>query len=504
MDNVFRKNFFQNAGIASVLQIVNIFVAFVVRLFFIRCLGNAYLSVNGLFTNIVSLLSFAELGIGNAVIFSLYKPLAKNDTEQINSLMWLYKRAYRGIRIVILVLGLVCLNFVDKLVTDIEISEDIKHIFLLFLINTYVSYFYAYKKSFLIADKKNYIAASIQQGISVVQAVLQCGILAYFQDFTFFLIIQIVCTILTNVLTSVYVDKHYRYLKEKWKKPDKQLAVGIIENIKNIFLYKLGAVILNSTDNILISALVATKLVGIYSNYSMVVNALNSVLMQACNSISATIGNYNIQNSAKDNEKTFKWIFVLSYWMFSMCAVCLTALLNPFVDLCFGQDYLLPPATVIIISMVFYITGINQIPSQYRSTFGLFRQARWVPMTAAILNVIFSIVLGKYFGLNGIFLATIIAKVLTFNIVDPILIYKNGFHKSCRGFFSLNTWLLLLLILNIMLTNSLVQLITHSGIQGFVLRTIVAILCSNMVCLVFLGVGYMIKEVKPWLNYENK
>jgi hypothetical protein len=190
--------------------------------------------------------------------------------------------------------------------------------------------------------------------------------------------------------------------------------------------------------------------------------------------------------------------------MYSVCTVCFTALLNPFVELWVGPDYLLPSSTVVIISMVFYITGINQIPSQYRSVFGLFRQARWVPMAAATLNVVFSIVLGKQIGLNGIFLATIIAKVCTFNIADPILIYKNGFCCNSSGFFCLKLGLLILLVVNMALTNFLVQKIICNGIGGFAVKAVAALLCSAGISFVFLGVGRILTRRPSRRSDENE
>ena len=254
------------------------------------------------------------------------------------------------------------------------------------------------------------------------------------KNFLLYLIFQIIGTMLINIVTSVYVDNHYKYLKNDTFELSKHEVKSIFDNIKNIFCYKVGAVILNSTDNILISSLIATKLVGLYSNYSMIINALNSVLMQVCNSIAATIGNYNVVNSDEENEGTFRTLFFLSFWVFGICTICLIELLNPFIHIWLGDKYLLDFSTVVIISLVFYITGINQIPSQYRTSFGIFKQAKLVPIIAAIINIVLSIVLGKLVGLNGIFLATIFAKVLTFNIVDPYLIYKNGFHNNCIKF----------------------------------------------------------------------
>ena len=231
MEKNFKKSFLQNASIAFILQVINILVTFIVRTVFVKTLGNDYLSLNGLFTNVVSLLSFAELGIGNAIIFSLYEPIAMQNTEKINTLMHLFKKAYRWIRFIIAILGICILPFINHLVNDVNVNENFQILYILFLINTYVSYFFAYKKSLLIADQKNYIAALIQQSIIVVQSVIQCIIILLFHNYVLYLWIQIIGTTMINIITSGYVDRHYKYLKQDASKLDKREYLGIFENI---------------------------------------------------------------------------------------------------------------------------------------------------------------------------------------------------------------------------------------------------------------------------------
>lgn len=497
MEKNFKKSFLQNASIAFILQVINILVTFIVRTVFVKTLGNDYLSLNGLFTNVVSLLSFAELGIGNAIIFSLYEPIAMQNTEKINTLMHLFKKAYRWIRFIIAILGICILPFINHLVNDVNVNENFQILYILFLINTYVSYFFAYKKSLLIADQKNYIAALIQQSIIVVQSVIQCIIILLFHNYVLYLWIQIIGTTMINIITSGYVDRHYKYLKQDASKLDKREYLGIFENIKNIFCYKIGAVILNSTDNILISSLITTRYVGLYSNYSMIISALNGVLMQVCNSIAATIGIYNVQNDDEKNGSTFRYIFFISYWVFGVCTICLIELLNSFISIWIGDTYLLNFSTVVIISIVFYITGINQIPSQYRTSFGIFKQAKMIPLLASVINIILSIVLGKIIGLNGIFIATIIAKLVTFNIMDPLLIYKNGFKKESISFFYSKIKYFIVLVITFLGVHLINDFLHVEGILGFVVRGAITFCITNLLLAILL---YRDNEFKQLLR----
>lgn len=499
MDKTFKKSFLQNAGFAFILQIINLIVLFVVRTFFVIKLGNDYLSINGLFTNVLSLLSFAELGIGNAIIFSLYKPIAEQDTNKIISLMSLFRKSYRVIRIVVLCLGLIFIPFLKYLIKDITLSDNVYFLFFLMLINTYFSYFAAYKKSLLIADQKNYIVSLIQQLGIVLQSIFQILTLLFLSSFSLYLIIQLFGTILINYFSSKYVDSHYLYLSNTSSSLSSSYLKEIFDNIKNIFFYKVGAVILNSTDNILISSLISTSLVGIYSNYSLIVNAINSVLMQVCNSIAASIGIHNVKNNDNTNEKVFKKIFLISFWIFGLCSICLCELLNPFIGLWLGEKYVLNYSTVVIISVVFYITGINQIPSQYRTSFGLFKEAKFVPMIASFINISLSIILGKMIGLDGIFIATIIAKLLTFNIVDPYLVYSKGFHKAFVHVFLLKVLFLLQLFLSYCLVHYVNCVFSFGGYFGFAIMSLVDV----AIIIATFGINFYFCKIIRRRNYDE-
>lgn len=215
------------------------------------------------------------------------------------------------------------------------------------------------------------------------------------------------------------------------------------------------------------------------------------------NSIAATIGIYNVQNDDEKNESTFRYIFFISYWVFGVCTICLIELLNSFISIWIGDTYLLNFSTVVIISIVFYITGINQIPSQYRTSFGIFKQAKMIPLLASVINIILSIVLGKIIGLNGIFIATIIAKLVTFNIMDPLLIYKNGFKKESISFFYSKIKYFIVLVITFLGVHLINDFLHVEGILGFVVRGAITFCITNLLLAILL---YRDNEFKQLLR----
>ena len=304
MQNSRTANTARNATFGLVSQIINIVLSFISRTIFISVLGAEYLGINGLFTNILMLLSFAELGIGNAIIYGMYKPLATDDKEKIKSLMALYAKAYKLIGTFVFVVGLLVIPFMDLIIKEVpNITENIILIYILFLLNTSLSYFFVYKKSIITVDQKNYIVLLYQQLFKVLQTVLQITFLWLTGNYLIFLFIQITITLLENIYVSQKADKMYPFLKEKKiESLDKGERHQIFANIKALFLYKFGSVILNGTDNIIISALIGITAVGINSNYVLIISAISAVVGQIMNGFTASIGNLNAV-AAKERDR---------------------------------------------------------------------------------------------------------------------------------------------------------------------------------------------------------
>ena len=431
------KKSLQNAFVALFIQALNAIVGVVSRTIFIKILGNDYLSVNGLFSNILTLLSFAELGIGNAIIFALYKPVVNNDEEKIRQILKIYKYAFLIISMVIIGGGALIIPFLKYLVTDVpDISENIVLIYSLFVLNTASTYFFSYKNAIIIANQRNYVVITIKEIVTIGRIAFQIVFLLLTHNYIFYLLLEIGFSLVTNLACTLYANRHYPYIKMRCDTSlPKEERNKIFRDVKSLFVYKGGAAILNGTDNIIISLIIATAFVGICSNYVLVIGTINGVVMQICNSVTASIGNHNVTSSPEEKEKKFREINSICFIIFSFCSVCLAVLLNPLIETWLGIDYLLSQWVVIALVLPFLLTGMNQIVSTYRMTLGLFKQARFIPLFAALINIVLSFVFGYLFGLIGVFIATSVAKLLTFSLFDPILVYKNGFETKCNRYF---------------------------------------------------------------------
>ena len=428
----------KNLSVGITTQVLSLILSFVSRTVFITTLGNEYLSVNGLFSNILVILSFTDLGIGAAIIYSLYKPLAEGNRALTGKLINLFAIAYRYIAIAILVLGLCAVPFLKYIINNVpNIKENIILLYILFLLNTVLSYVFGYKKSLLIADQRNYVVISIHTILNTLQVIFQIVILYLTHNFVLYLFVMMATTLLNNIISTYYVNRKYKWIKDvEHLKLDKTERLEIFANIKNIVIYKLGSVILNGSDNIIISGFIRTTLVGICSNYSMLINAVASIINQGLAGLAASIGNYNVKADEKDNKFVFYQLCILSYWAIGLISILMACMLNPFIDLWLGSDYILPQTVVVALVLGFYSTLINAIPSSYRTAMGFFREARFAPFIAAILNIILSIIGAKYFGLTGVFMATFISRILTYCIIDPYYVFKKGFNSNPWNYYS--------------------------------------------------------------------
>ncbi len=483
MNNSRTKNSMRNMSFGAMSQIVNTILSFVARTVFINILGKEYLGVNGLFTNILTILSFAELGIGNAIIFSMYKPVANNEKEKVKALMKLYQKSYNIIGIVVIIIGALITPFLGFIIKETpNISENISIIYLLFLANTALSYFFTYKKSIIMAHQKDYIINIYEIAFYIVKNILQVVFLYLTRNFIIYLLIQIICTFVENLAISLKATKDYKYLKERnVEEISKQEKKDIFKNVKALVYYKFGSVVLNGTDNIIISSMLGVATVGIVSNYSLILTAATSLLSKLLNGITSSVGNLNAVGETETKEKTFKELFFTTTWIFGFCSIGLALFLNEFIMIWLGNEYLLDYMVVIALALHFYINGMQFAGYTYRTTMGLFNEGKYTAIIAAILNIALSIILCKIIGLAGIFFATSISRLVTTTWFDPYIVYKYNFKKKPYRYYAQYFVNFIKIAIVYTISYFILKNIPIDGIKGFVIKLIIYTITSNII-----------------------
>lgn len=428
-------NIVRNAGVAILCQIITIILGFICRKVLIDSMGLAYVGVNTLFTSIISLLSFVELGIGNAIVYSLYKPLADNNINKISCLMAYYKRIYTVIGFSILIIGTIVIPFLPYLVhVEDGIKEDIIVMYLLSLLATGCTYFYAAPKTLLIADQKQYIEKLIYQLSHIVQVVMQIIVLFILKDYYAFLVIQVVCALLNNILSNIYVHKKYPYINQLSSQISLDDKQSLFKDIKAMFLYKVGSSFLNYASNIFISYFCGLILLGKISNYILILGVLSGLITQITSSFSASIGNKTASESKDACRETFSKALFLSVWAAGLSWTGFILFSDNVVTLLFGADSQIEFAVLYWCATLYWVQDVHSISTSYRYALGVFREGRYAPLLASFINIIFSIV-GYYFlGVKGLYIAPIISRILTLGIVDSYLI--NGNRNGVLWYFS--------------------------------------------------------------------
>ena len=426
-----KKKSLQNSLSAIIANLANILVSFFAQKIFLHILNTEYLGLNGLFSNIISMLAIFELGIGSAITFSLYKPLAKDDKPIIKALMNFYKKAYHIIAIIVTVVGTAITPFLPFLIKEVTIDINIYIVYLMFLADVVCSYLLTYRRSILYADQKNYQISYIHVGYLVIMNALQLSILAITHNYYLYLSIKIVMRIVENLAIHLVVRRQYPYLnKLENAELDKSLEKDIFKKIKALLFHKIGGFIVLGSDNIIISKFIGLVEVGLYSNYYLIYKAGEQLIGQAVTALTPTVGR---KLATEESEKTFgafqKTRFV-GFCMACFAATLFFTCMQPFVAMWLGKEYLLDILALAMIALNLFQRLQRYAFSTFKEAAGIYHEDRFIPLVESVLNIVASIVLLKIFGLAGVFMGTTISGLALWCYSYPRFVYKKLFKRS--------------------------------------------------------------------------
>jgi len=417
------KNSIKNIIVNILHQLDTHLTSMISRRVFADALGSEYMGLSGLFNNILSLLSLTELGISSAIMYNLYKPVAEDDRDRVARLINFYKQLYRIIGIIVFIIGISVVPFLKYIINlESQISNIVQY-YLLFLINSCLSYFCVYKTAVIIADQKGYKIKIITIAATVLKTICQIIVLKLFVSYGLYLFVQMVFTFGGNFLASVYSAKKYPFIGQKIYL-DKSEKKNILYHVKDMFSYKIGAVILNNTDNILISALVSTKTVGVYSNYCVLVQAVTSFASLVFTSLQSSVANFIVSVKSESRYKMFKILTFAAFWIYAFTATGLMICIEDVIYIWLGGNYIMPQNVLYVCVFNFYLTGVLYPIWCYRDTIGLFRQTRNIMFITSAVNLVLSYVLGMWMGIVGILLATGLSRILTTIWYEPYILFK--------------------------------------------------------------------------------
>lgn len=496
------NNSIKNMILSVLANIVTIVVGLISQAIFIKILGAEFLGLNGLFSNILYMLGIVELGIGNAIIFNLYKPLANNDIQTTKSLMSFYKKSYNIITIIVLVLGICLMPFLPYLVDKVTLDVNINIIYILFLLDIVFSYVISYKRSILFADQKNYIISAVHIGYVLVNGLLQILVLYLTKNYYLYLAIKILTRFLENFIITLIANKKYSYLKDKnIEKLDKEIEKDIFTKIKAIFFHKIGTFIVQGTDNIIISKFLGLLYVGLYSNYCLIINAVQTLFNQVIQAMTASVGNMLVTEDSKKCYYIFDKIRFLNFWIATFASISVLVIMDSFITIWIGKEYILSYLVLCFLSFNLYQKLMRNSYSIFKESAGIFYEDRFVPLVESLLNIVFSIILCKYMGLAGVFLGTIISGLALWCYSYPRYVYKKLFDRKYINYIIETLGYIILFIIISIITVFISRNINSSNIYiEFFYNIIICVIVPNLALLL---VFFKNEKFKYYINLSK-
>lgn len=500
------KNSIRNISFSLITTIMTILLSAIVRFFFVRNFVIEYLGLNGLFTNVISLLSITESGFGVAIAYAMYKPMANGDVNKIRQLIQYFKKMYLFVCLAVLVCGVLVIPLLPLIVKDYA-SLDVNFyvIYSMFLVNTLLSFFVAHRRSLFHCGQRADLEQKITFIVTVLGSSFQLICILLFKNYYLFVSSSIIQTLFSMIFVILITNKKYKeYLVKPQENLDNETRKSIKKNVYALLSHKVGGAVLSGTDSILISAFVGLVILGKYSNYLLIVSALSKLLSIIVNSVQGSIGNVVATKNIDESYNIFKRLNFMYLWLVSFCSIGLAVLSNPFIECVFGQEYVFDMYIVVLIAIQFYFQYIRSLLYAFKDCCGLFWQNRYMPIAEAGINLVVSVVLGKFIGLAGIILGTIVSNLLMPFWVEPKVLYKHYFNRNLWQHFKI-------ILLNLLITCAvgilcyfLIQYIVIKSIWGVILKFVICILLSNgMIALLYSPTNEFkltMKKVKSFLS----
>ncbi len=504
MSNTRTSNSIKNSGAAFFGRIATMLMEFVLRTVLIKRLGIEYGGVSTLFTDTLQILSLMELGLGSAIIYALYKPLADGNNRKINALMHFYKTAYNIIAAGVFLLGLLCVPFMNYIVKDVpDIKEDIRLIFVLYVAASASSYLVIYKETLIRASQRSRIAVMIEMIVQLVFMGIEALVLLIFKNYYAYLVLRIVTFLVRNVLISLVVRKLFPEVDfrsaDRLTKDERQ---DLVKDIGAMSLYKISGAVLNSTDSIVVSAFIGTGVVGVLGQYRMFSNFLTNISNKIWNSVLPSVGNLAAVDSPDRQYAVYQRISFGNYLFSAFCAVAMFLLMNPLVSVWLGEEYTISTVAAAIIAFNLYLILIIYPFQTFRDANGLFVQGKYRPLIMSIINVLLSLALVRPFGMEGVLIATPISRLATQIWFDPCIVYKYVFKRSPKSYFIELAQHMLLMLVCAVGIGVLLHLFHFTN--GFLELIVGAVLCVILIPAVYLLIFWRNPQCKQLLTYARR
>ncbi|MCM4167339.1 hypothetical protein KCTC52924_02923 [Arenibacter antarcticus] len=430
------RNTLQNAKVSVLFHVLFIFTQFFARKVFLDHLGDEFIGLTSTLQSILGFLNLAELGIGTAVGYTMYKPIFNKDHKELNDLITYFGYLYKKIGLILIGSSIILAAFFPIIFDELTINLGIVYYaFFALLTNALLGYFFNYHLFLLQADQKAYIVEKYAQSFTISKILLQCLFVFYLQSFFIWITLELISSILFSFYLRKQIAKEYPWLiiSNKIQNKDIKKFPLLLQKIKQISVHKLGTFVSSGTDNILIFKYISIESVAYYGNYMLIISNLTALIMKLFSGTNASVGNLVAENDPANIKKVFWEFMALRFFIASLSTLAILKLLDPFISLWLGSQYILESSTLIFFSINFFILQVRQPVDVFIQAYGLYQDI-WSPITQSIINLVFSIILINIYGITGVLMGTTISLILIIMIWRPYFVFTQGFKRDIREY----------------------------------------------------------------------
>lgn len=496
-----KKKSVLNVSVSVAFKIITLMLTIVVKRILITACGNEVNGLNALYLSIVGFLSVAELGVGSAITFCMYKPIVDGDNNKVSALFLLFRRLYLGIGGLILLSGFIITPFIKYFAKDyLELDVNLYLTFILMLISVVITYLFSSKTALMNAYKNNYITTSITSGGLILQNILQIIVLLITGSFVGYLICRIVSALVQWVITEIVVRKKYSSVISNRQKVDRETQKDVIRNVKALFMHKIGYLLVNTVDSIVISIFVGVVVLGEYSNYMTILTAMSGILSLLFTSLTSVLGHLYVEESKETTKKYCEMFHLVNFIIGTIFFLGYYAIIDNLIAIIFFEELIIAKSITFVITLNGFIQFLRQSTLSFRDATGTFYNDRWKPIIEGIVNIILSVIFVKLIGVTGVIVATIITCLFICHIIEPYVLYKNAFCASPKKYYFENYGMIALFTAALFILN-FISFDIQSKWLGLLINGTVSIGISMIACAVVLLFNHhktkeLIKSIK--------
>lgn len=477
-----KKKTIINASV-NILSLVLAFLPnIIVRKTFLDTLGSEILGLVSLYSNIIGWLSIVEMGIGTAIVYSLYKPFYDKDYFKVSAYINYYKFFYTSVGFIIILLSIIISPFMKNFISGSINSTFVSIGFILFALNTLISYMFSHRLCILNVAQESYKITLTTSLSRLVISIFQYIALQIYPNFYCYILIQIIVNYIYYKIINMYIYKKYSYIFKIEGVLEQSEKYDLSINIKSLFMHKIGSLITFSTDSIIISKSLGLSVLTKYTNYQIIISAAQSLFNAIMGGATASIGNLIYEGNKQNTYNVFKNMMFLNFWLGSFIVISLYNTLDQFIILWLGKENTIDSITLILILFNTYFIYMRQSVETFKSASGIFYQDRYAPICEALINLFASLYLVNKIGLSGVFLGTLCSNLLVVFWVKPYILYKYLFKKNIIGYFYMYFKYMIIGFIPLFITNFLTSSFKYNySFNSFIINCIINIIVINII-----------------------